>query len=37
VLFRSGNPADIELRNVTSVTEVTAVAVAQWEAGHWGK
>jgi hypothetical protein len=34
---RIGNPADIELRNVTSVTEVTAVAVAQWEAGHWGK
>ena len=34
---RIGNPADIEVRNVTSVTEVTAVAVAQWEAGHWAK
>jgi hypothetical protein len=34
---RIGEPADIELRNVTSVTEVTAVAVTQWEAGHWSK
>jgi hypothetical protein len=32
---RIGNPADIELRNITSVTEVTAAAVVQWESNHW--
>jgi hypothetical protein len=32
---RIGNPADIEVRNVTSVTEVTEAAVIQWESNHW--
>lgn len=33
---RIGEPADIEVRNVTSVADVTPEAVANWEAGHWG-
>jgi hypothetical protein len=32
---RVGPPADIELRKVTSVSEVTPEAVAKWEAGPW--
>lgn len=32
---RIGPPADIELRNVTSVAEVTPAAVAKWEAQPW--
>ena len=32
---RIGPAADIELRNVTSVTEVTPAAVAKWEAAPW--
>ena len=33
---RIGPPADIELRNVTSVSEVTPAAVEQWESEPWG-
>jgi hypothetical protein len=32
---RVGPPADITLRNITSVAEVTAAAVAKWEASPW--
>ena len=32
---RIGPPADIELRNITCVAEVTPEAVKQWEVGHW--
>lgn len=32
---RIGPPADIELRNVTAVTEVTKEAVAKWESSPW--
>lgn len=32
---RVGPPADIELRGVTCVAEVTAEAVARWEAQPW--
>lgn len=32
---RVGPPADIELRAITSVTEVTPEAVAKWEANAW--
>lgn len=32
---RIGPAADIELRNVTSVSEVTPAAVARWEAAPW--
>jgi hypothetical protein len=32
---RIGPPADIELRAITSVTEVTPVAVIAWEAAPW--
>lgn len=32
---RIGPPADIELRDVTSVAECTAAAVAAWEASPW--
>lgn len=32
---RIGPAADIELRNVTSVSEVTAEAVARWEEATW--
>lgn len=32
---RIGPPADIELRDVTSVTEVSPEAVEQWEKGLW--
>lgn len=31
-----GPPADIELRNITSVSEVTADAEKAWLAGAWG-
>jgi len=31
-----GPPADIELRNITSVSEVTPEAVKRWEAAPWG-
>jgi len=34
---RVGPAADIELRNITSVSEVTEAAVAAWEAGLWSK
>lgn len=30
-----GPPADIQLRDITSVTEVTIEAVAKWEASRW--
>lgn len=30
-----GPPADIELRNVTSVVEVEPAAVEKWEASQW--
>lgn len=33
---RIGPPADIEVRAVTSVAEVTPAAVAAWEAAPWG-
>lgn len=33
---RIGPPANIELRGITSVTEVTPEAVAKWEAQPWG-
>jgi hypothetical protein len=32
---RVGPPADIELRNITSVTEVTPVAEKAWNEGPW--
>lgn len=32
---RVGPPADIELRGITSVVEVTAEAAAKWEAAPW--
>ena len=32
---RVGQAADIELRNVTCVAEVTPEAVAKWEASPW--
>ncbi len=32
---RVGPPADIELRDVTSVVGVTDEAVERWEKGHW--
>lgn len=32
---RTGPPADITLRNITSVLDVKPEAVANWEAGHW--
>lgn len=32
---RVGPPADIDLRQVTSVTEVTPEAVKKWEAEPW--
>jgi hypothetical protein len=32
---RIGPPADLELRNVTSVAEVTPEAVKAWEASPW--
>ena len=30
-----GPPADIELRDITSVVEVTPTAVKKWEKGPW--
>ena len=33
---RIGPPADIELRGITCVAEVTPAAVAAWEAQPWG-
>jgi hypothetical protein len=33
---RVGPPADIELREITSVVEVSAKAVERWEAQPWG-
>jgi hypothetical protein len=32
---RIGPPADLELRNITAVAEVTAEAAARWELGLW--
>lgn len=32
---RIGPPADIELRNITSVVEVTPGATAKWERAKW--
>ena len=32
---RIGPPADITLRNITSVAEVTPAAVTAWEAAPW--
>ncbi len=32
---RIGPPADITLRNITAVLDVTPEAVAKWEAGPW--
>lgn len=32
---RVGPPANIELRNITSVADVTADAAAKWEAAPW--
>jgi hypothetical protein len=32
---RVGPPADIELRDITSVAECTDVAVAAWESAPW--
>lgn len=32
---RIGPPADIELRNITCVAEVTPAAAAKWEAAPW--
>jgi hypothetical protein len=34
---RIGPPADITLRNITAVLEVTPEAVEEWEAGAWSK
>lgn len=31
-----GPPADIELRNVTAIVDVTDGAVAKWESAPWG-
>ena len=33
---RIGPPADIELRKITAVLEVTPEAVGKWEAAPWG-
>lgn len=33
---RIGPPADIELRDITSVTEVSGTAATKWEKGTWG-
>lgn len=33
---RVGPPADIELRKITSVVEVTPAAVKRWENAPWG-
>lgn len=33
---RIGPPADISLRNITAVLEVTPSAVAAWNAAPWG-
>jgi hypothetical protein len=32
-----GPPADIQLRNITAVLEVTPDAVKRWEAAPWGR
>ena len=32
---RIGPPADITLRNITAVVEVTPAALAQWESAPW--
>lgn len=32
-----GNPADIELRNITAVVECTPEAVKAWESGPWSR
>lgn len=32
---RVGPPADIEIRNITAVVEVTPAAVDRWEAAPW--
>lgn len=32
---RVGPPADIELRDITAVVEVTPLAVQKWESGPW--
>jgi hypothetical protein len=32
---RVGPAANIEVRDITSVTEVSAIAEAAWKAGHW--
>lgn len=32
---RVGRPADLELRNITCVAEVTPEAAAKWEAAPW--
>lgn len=34
-LCRIGPPADITLRNITAVAEVTPEAVTKWEAAPW--
>lgn len=34
---RVGPPADIELRAITSVSDVTPQAVAAWESGPWAR
>lgn len=34
-LCRVGPPADITLRNITAVAELTPEAVEKWEAGPW--
>ena len=34
---RVGPPADIELRKITCVAEVTDKAIAAWEAAPWGR
>ena len=33
---RVGPPADITLRNITAVVEVTAEAAQKWESAPWG-
>lgn len=33
---RVGQPADLELRNITSVATVTPEAAAKWESAPWG-
>lgn len=33
---RVGPPADIEVRNITAVVEVTPAAIKAWEAQPWG-